>query len=301
MKYQNDNGLGVYSSIETAMPHKRADSIQTHIYTINDGMVSISANKTALNGLPLKHYKLNIFDSNEQLVKSVIHNGVLQGSEWLSFQISRVTKDNMYETLIEELVSGQNYKFEMFAVTQSSDANMTDELDGIKSFVNATYFEGLPEMSSLTLVAGDSKMAMSWDALSGFEMPIKNLKYDIFMDGYVVATGLEETNYLKSELVNGENHSFVVKASFALVEVDNRSFTVETEPVSLSAFKAPDAPSGLVVSDIGASSLTLSWSAGSLNGTKHLKYKVYDRDMMLKEVVTESASLTGLTKGNDYQ
>ena len=116
MKYQNDNGMGVYSSIKTAIPHRQADHVQTHIYTVEDGMISISANKTPLNGLPLKHYKLNIFDSNEQLVKSVIHNGVLQGSNWFSFQISRVTKNNMYETLVEELVIGQNYKFEIFAL-----------------------------------------------------------------------------------------------------------------------------------------------------------------------------------------
>ena len=68
----------------------------------------------------------------------------------------------------------------------------------------------------------------------------------------------------------------------------------------MSAFTSPTAPTGLSVSELESSSLTLFWSAGSLNGTKHLKYRVYDGDMMLKEVITETASLTGLTKGKDY-
>jgi len=55
MKYQNNNGLGVYSLVRTAMPHKQADSVQTHIWTVGDGMITISAYKTPLNGLPLKH------------------------------------------------------------------------------------------------------------------------------------------------------------------------------------------------------------------------------------------------------
>ena len=57
-------------------------------------------------------------------------------------------------------------------------------------------------MSSLSLVAGDSEMLLSWDALSGFEMPVKDLKYVVIMNGSVVESGLEDVSYLKSELVN---------------------------------------------------------------------------------------------------
>ena len=132
-------------------------------------------------------------------------------------------------------------------------------------------------------------------------MPVKDLKYDVIMAGSIVASGLEDINYLKSELVNGDVQEFVIKASFNLVEVDNRSFTVESEPVSLSSYKSPDSSTALIFSNLASSSLTLSWTAGDLNGTKHSKYKVYDGEVFIKESLTSSVELTGLTKGKDYQ
>ena len=107
------------------------------------------------------------------------------------------------------------------------------------------------------------------------------------MDGLLVVDQLESTEFVKSDLVNGADHSFFVKASYDLVEV-NRSFTALTEPVTLSAFKAPDSVNSIMISDLASSSLTLSWSAGSLNGTKHSKYKVFDNDELLKEVVSNT-------------
>ena len=127
---------------------------------------------------------------------------------------------------------------------------------GNSSEVEASYFNKIPDMSALSLVAGDSEMQLSWETLSGFDMPVKDLKYDVLMNGSVVEFGLEGVSYLKSGLVNGVVNEFVVKASFYLVEDDYRTFTSETEPVSLSAYKAPDAPTGLTVSNLASSSLT---------------------------------------------
>jgi hypothetical protein len=120
------------------------------------------------------------------------------------------------------------------------------------------------------------------------------------MNGSVVASDLEDVSYLKSELVNGVVNEFVVKASFNLVEDDYRTFTGETEPVSLIAYKKPDASTALSVSNLASSSLTLSWSPGSLNGTAHLKYKVYNGEVLVKESLSDMVELTGLTKGKDY-
>ena len=59
------------------------------------------------------------------------------------------------------LVSGTKYKFVTNIVTQSDNANMSDELEGLSSELEATYFDNNPEMSDLSLVAGDSQMALS--------------------------------------------------------------------------------------------------------------------------------------------
>jgi hypothetical protein len=139
---------------------------------------------------------------------------------------------------------------------------MSLELEGMSSEVEATFFDSVPEMSNLSLVAGDSEMTVSWPALSGFDMPIKDLKYSVFMNSVLVASNLESTEFVKTEIVNGDIHSFVVKATYGLIEAE-RTYTAESEPTSLSAFKAPDASTDLVVSVcIGSALLYLQGQAG---------------------------------------
>ena len=289
MKYQNDNGLGVYSSVKMAMPHKQADAPDTRISTIEKDLVYILSTVGELGGLEFKKLVCEVYDGLE--LKETIEQDYMAGHNKFMFR----------KVGYSWLKSGTKYKFKTVIITQSSDANMSDELVGSSSEIEASYFDKLPEMSSLTLVASDSEMALSWVALSGFDMPVKDLKYSVFMGGSIVVSELEDTNYLKSELVNGDVQEFVVKASFTLGEVDYKSFTVESEPVSLSSYKSPDAPTSLIVSNLASSSLTLSWTVGDLNGTKHSKYKIYDREVLIKESVSESVELTGLTKGQDYQ
>ena len=289
MKYQNDNGLGVHSSVVTALPHKQANAPQTRLDTIDTNFISIFSTVGELGGLAFKKLVCEVYDGDE--LKQTIEQDEIPSN---TPNMIRLNKNNY-----SWLVSGTKYKFVVNVVTQSSNANMSDELEGLSSELEATYFDNVPEMSALSLVASDSQMSMTWSALSGFEMPVKDLKYSVFMDSDLVADNLESTDYVKSELVNGDIHSFVVKATYELVEVQ-RTFTSKTESASLSAFKAPTAPSDLMVSNLASSSLTLSWSAGDLNGTKHSKYKVYDGEMMLKEVVANTVNLTGLTKGKDY-
>ena len=54
---------------------------------------------------------------------------------------------------------------------------MSDELTGDSSEIEVTYFDIIPEMNPISLVAGNNEMTINWIALTGFAMPIKNLKY----------------------------------------------------------------------------------------------------------------------------
>ena len=71
------------------------------------------------------------------------------------------------------LESGKQYTFKTYVDTQSSEANMFDE---IESQVSATCFDKFPSISNLTLNAEDSTMSIGWSKLNDFDMPIKNLK-----------------------------------------------------------------------------------------------------------------------------
>ena len=87
------------------------------------------------------------------------------------------------------------------------------------------------------------------------------------MDNTLIASDLISTVFVKSGLVNGDVHEFLVKAIFNLAEDHTeRDFTSESNRKSLSSYKNPDAPTALNVSDLSDSSLKLSWPAENLNG-----------------------------------
>ena len=178
---------------------------------------------------------------------------------------------------------------------------MTNELKGESISIESTYFDKIPEMGNLSLLAEDSKMTVSRNALSGFDMPVSNLKYDIFMDNVLIVSDLTSTEYVKTGLTNGYLHEFVVKAVFNLTEDPTEiDFTVESESASLSSYKNPDAPTALSVSDLSDSSLILNWTAGSLNGCEFHKYRVFDGNTFMLESNNNSADLVKLTKGRNY-
>ena len=112
------------------------------------------------------------------------------------------------------LKSGKEYRLKTFVVTKSSDANMSNELKGASIELEATYFDNIPEMNPFSLVAGDSQMTVCWDALSDFEMPEINLKYDVFMDNALIASELSVLEHLKTGLMISQ-FKYLVQLFFA--------------------------------------------------------------------------------------
>jgi hypothetical protein len=153
-------------------------------------------------------------------------------------------------------------------------------------------------------VAGDSQMTINWDALSGFVMPIKNLKYQVFQNDISIGSDLLTTTLFKSSsrhLVNGEVNEFFVRAHFTLSEdPDEKEYYVDSQPKSLSTYKNPDAVTNIVKSGLDDSSVTLTWLPGNLNWTIFYKHRIFDRGVLMKETVDNSIKLSGLTKGQEY-
>ena len=94
---------------------------------------------------------------------------------------------------------------------------------------------------------------------------------------------------------------FFVRSHFTLSEdPDEKEHYVDSDPKSLSTYKIPDSVTNLLKSGLDDSSVTLSWTPGSLNGTIFYKHRIFDRDVLMKETVDNSIKLTGLTKGRNY-
>jgi hypothetical protein len=110
------------------------------------------------------------------------------------------------------LENGKQYRFKTYVVTQSEDANMLDEMIGDSNEIEVTYFDTIPGMNPISLVAGDSGMTISWDALTNFAVPVENLRYQVFMNGGSIGYDLIVTELFKSSsrhLINGELNDLI--------------------------------------------------------------------------------------------
>ena len=284
--------MGLYSFVLTGKPHKWANAPFTRISADNTDLIDIISSLVELGGLDFKKLVCEVYDGDTS-VDTIEETEIPYSGKPSQFRFG-----NSYRPYLQ---SGTKHKFKIFIVTQSGQANMNGELNGNSSEVEATYFDKFPDMSDLSLVTGDEQMSVSWQALTGFEMPVQNLKCDILMDGVIIASDLETTTILKTGLNNGDEHEFIVKAKFNLSEDPiKRDFIVESEPALLGPFKNPDAPTQVVVSNLSDTSLKLSWTASNFNGCEFHKYRVFDNNQLIKENKSNSTDLVGLTKGKDY-
>merc|ERR1719223_730496 len=78
-----------------------------------------------------------VYDGDE--LKEIIVQGHIEAN-------NRPNMIRLRKSIYPWLQSGTKYKFVTTVVTQTDDANMSDELEGVSSEVEATYFDNEPEM-----------------------------------------------------------------------------------------------------------------------------------------------------------
>ncbi len=122
--------------------------------------------------------------------------------------------------------------------------------------------------------------------------------YKVYKDGSLLTT-TAGTSYTVSGLTGSTAYSFYVKAEDAASNLSSASNTVNITTLAAPDVTAPTAPAGLVTSNIGQTSLTLSWTA-STDNIAVTGYKVYKDGSYLATTGSTSYSATGLLSGTAY-
>ncbi|MCB9757937.1 MAG: fibronectin type III domain-containing protein [Candidatus Omnitrophica bacterium] len=124
--------------------------------------------------------------------------------------------------------------------------------------------------------------------------------YKVFKNGILLGT-TSKTTYPLSGLSANTQYSLTVAAFDKFSNLSNQSpiLSVLTSPSSKDTM-APSIPSNLTVSNITATSLTLSWDkAGDNVGV--VGYKVYDNDKFLGSTSTTTFSISGFDPDLDHK
>jgi hypothetical protein len=116
--------MGLYSSVLTGIPHREASAPLSRLSGLNNDFIYISSFVQELNGLDFKRLVCEVFDEDE--LKETREDS----------EISNPSQFRFSKTTSNWLESG---KFETYVVTQSSDANMSDELKGESLSIEASY------------------------------------------------------------------------------------------------------------------------------------------------------------------
>lgn len=138
-------------------------------------------------------------------------------------------------------------------------------------------------------------LTLSWNASSD---NVGVTEYEVFQGGSSLGT-VTGTSANITGLTENTSYSFYVKAKDAAGNVSSASNTVNVTTLSADDTQAPTAPSSLAASNVGQTSLTLSWNASSDN-VGVTGYDVYRNGSLYASVTGTSANVTGLIKNTTY-
>ncbi len=198
---------------------------------------------------------------------------------------------------LTDLVNGVHYLFMVSAVN--------DKGEGPQSLKVGSRPIGIPsEPRELSVVAGEGKADLKWRAPSDLGGD-DSVTYNVYVGGpdddesILFETGIDDTDFKMSGLVNGQTYSFYVTASNEFREGPI------SEIVTATPLGPPSVPREIVISG-GNGEVTISWSQPSDDGGDPLvSYMVYlgssPADL---SNVGETSGLThheaGLTNGRTY-
>jgi fibronectin type 3 domain-containing protein len=185
------------------------------------------------------------------------------------------------------LLNGVTYYFVVKACNDGGDSGNSNQVS-----ITPISLPNVP--TGLTASAGDSKVKLEWNAVTGAT------GYKVYRAGssggsYTQIWGGKEKSYTAAGLTNGKKYYFVVRA------VNNSGDSEKSNEVSATPLGSPDPPTMLTAS-AGDGRVTLNWNA--VDGA--MDYKVYSAGLSGGPYTQISAgrwtsyTVTGLTNGKIY-
>ncbi|NJM93271.1 MAG: hypothetical protein HC842_00185 [Cytophagales bacterium] len=144
---------------------------------------------------------------------------------------------------------------------------------------------------------GTTSFDLSWNASSD---NVGVTAYEVFQNGTSLET-TGSTSLAITGLTPGTTYSYTVRAADAAgnLSASSAALSVTTDNTPPADSQAPSVPSGLVASNIGATSLVLNWGA-STDNVGVSAYEVFRNGILAGTSVNTSFTLTGLACGTGY-
>jgi hypothetical protein len=199
------------------------------------------------------------------------------------------TAPNVTTTLVTGLTPNTQYYFIVTASNGSGTVTSTN--------INTTTLAAVPTSLSAS-VASPSQINLSWSSTN----PSGSV-YEIRDSGDVLIATTTVTSYSVTGLSENTSYTYKVRTQQT---GDDSSYSAYSSPASATTtLGTPDAPTGLTVSSVSTTSLTLSWTDASSNETSFVVKYGTDNSTFGTTVTTTasgvtSAGITGLIPNTQY-
>ena len=190
--------------------------------------------------------------------------------------------------IVKNLTPGIQYCYEVKAVNEAGESEASESA--------CATTESEPEESTIpeaptNLVAtatGQTAISLTWDAVPNAT------SYNVYNGETVVVSGLTVTSYTVEGLTAGTEYCYNVTA---VNEIGESEHSAEACATTESVPTAPAAPTNLVATATGQTTISLTWDAVQ-NATS---YNVYNGETVVVSGLTvTSYTVEGLTAGTEY-
>ena len=271
----------------TSYTDEGLESSSTYCYTVKsvkDGVESVASNKECAETEPeAPSAPTNLFATAQSATSiGLIWSSVYGAESYKVYRNSQEIATNVTGISYTDngLTASTNYCYTVKAV------NSAGESEESSSACAMTYSLIPSTPTGLDVTAqSSSSIALTWNSVDGAE------SYKVYRDSEEIAINVTGTTYTDNGLTANKEYCYTVKA------VNSAGESEESSPECATTYPlAPDAPTNLVATAQGTSTISLSWN-GVVGATN---YNIY-RNLTQVATVTETSYVdNGLAPATEY-
>ncbi len=190
--------------------------------------------------------------------------------------------------IVKNLTPGTQYCYEVKAVNEAGESEASESACATTESEPVTPTVPAAPTNLVATATGQTTISLTWTAVPNAT------SYNVYSNENVVASGLTVTSYTVEGLTAGTEYCYNVTA---VNEIGESEHSAEACATTESVPTAPAAPTNLVATATGQTTISLTWDAVQ-NATS---YNVYNGETVVVSGLTvTSYTVEGLTAGTQY-
>jgi chitodextrinase len=305
--YKDEEKLITTSSPNSYVQNLLADTDYTFYVIAKDASGNASESSNIINTKTLDYPDTENPNAPTNLASSDVTQTTLVLNWDIPFDNKGVVEYDIYENNIFLISTNSN---QFFRANLAPESMYTYHLIAKDAANNKSISSETIEVSTLGIVdtiaptepsnlvasnIAQSNLFLTWDESSD---NIGTILYLVYINNELLTT-VTETEYSVIDLIPGTEYSIYILAKDAAGNISNSSNVLDVTTLGTPDVEPPTTPENLTATNIGQSTLYLSWDASYDNNCVG-KYHIYKDGSLITKASSNSISIVGLSPNTTY-